>query len=73
MVREVIKPDNRHLIIDIPDSYVGREIEVIISPLDKKVNQTNKSESITESLFGILKGKNIKEDDYKRYLEDKYL
>ena len=29
--------------------------------------------SITETLSGKLKGKNIKVDDYKKYLEEKYL
>ena len=35
-------------------------------------NSSNNA-SITEELSGKLKGKNIKVDDYKKYLEEKYL
>ena len=35
-------------------------------------NSSNNA-SITETLSGKLKGKNIKVDDYKKYLEEKYL
>ncbi len=35
-------------------------------------NSSNKA-SITEELSGKLKGKDIKADDYKKYLEKKYL
>ena len=35
--------------------------------------QSSQSASITEQLAGRLKGKDIKIDDYKNYLEEKYL
>jgi len=38
-------------------------------------NKTNHKEnaSISTSLYGILENSNIKDDDYKNYLESKYL
>jgi len=34
----------------------------------------NKEEkSLSDELYGVLEGTNIDEDDYKRYLEEKYL
>jgi hypothetical protein len=38
-------------------------------------NQTNHKDkaTISTSLYGVLEKSNIKEDDYKKYLESKYL
>jgi len=78
MLREVIKPQNNNFTINIPNSYINREIEFIMFPLDNeeitKIEDTPKSsKNITNSLFGSLKDSNINKSDYKDYLETKYL
>jgi len=78
MIREIIKPQQTKIIINIPENYINKEIEFIMFPLqkDKKFHNDNISQpqsNITNSLFGALKNININENDYKKYLEDKYL
>jgi len=69
MIREIIKPKDTHLIINIPKEYIGQEVEYIIFPLhkvskDKKVEKEDK----IDSLGGIL---NKYANPSKMELEDK--
>ena len=38
MIREIIKPQQNQIILNIPDSYIDKEIELIIFPLQKNDN-----------------------------------
>ena len=78
MLRKIIRPQHSSFSINIPNSYINREIEFIMFPLDNeeitKIEDTPKSsKNITDSLFGSLKDSNINKSDYKDYLETKYL
>jgi len=78
MLREVIRPQHNNFTINIPSSYIDREIEFIMFPLDNKEitkieNTPKATKNITNSLFGALKNNNIKQSDYKEYLKNKYL
>ncbi len=78
MIREIIKLQYSSFIIDIPNDYINREVEFIMFPLDSeelnKIENTTKSnKNIINSLFGALKDSDITINDYKDYLEDKYL
>ena len=44
MIREILKPKDTKLTIDIPESYIGKEVEFIIFPLNEQqeINTTNK-------------------------------
>lgn len=42
MIREIIKPKERHITINIPKSYIGKEIEYIVFPLEKENNISQK-------------------------------
>ena len=33
MIREIVKPKNSNLVINIPDEYIGQEVEYIVFPL----------------------------------------
>jgi hypothetical protein len=72
MLREVIRPQHNNFTINIPNSYINREVEFIMFPLDNE-DTPKSSEHITDSLFGALKNSNINQNDYKDYLENKYL
>lgn len=68
MIREVIKPQFTSLTIEIPSSYIDRDLELIIFPLDEQDEMKKKSERIhKESLRGVFESY-AKED--KRALED---
>jgi len=78
MIREVIRPQQNSFTINIPNSYIDKEVEFIMFPLDftdkQEIETKNISkQNLTNSLFGALKGSNITQKDYKDYLEAKYL
>ncbi len=54
MIREIIRPQNINLTINIPTSYINRDIEFIMFPLSEQevildIKQTNK-----KSLRGVF-------------------
>ena len=68
MLREVIRPQDNNFTINIPNSYIGREVEFIMFPLDEKEEiQEMKKEDIS-ILAGSL---NKYADSSKINLEDK--
>ena len=68
MIRKVIKPQYTNLTINIPTSYIDKEIELIIFPLEEN-EQTNdtKKKQLKKSLRGVF---NQYADSTKTALED---
>jgi hypothetical protein len=59
-------------------AQTGKSVSRIVADLFEiiKNDRLNKEDSLTptvKSLKGILKGKQLDEKDYKKYLEEKYL
>ena len=68
MIRKVIKPQYTNITINIPTSYIDKDVELIMFPLDeKKVIQNTKKKRIKKSLRGIF---NQYADSSKTALED---
>ena len=54
MIREVIRPQYTNFTINIPTSYIDREVEFIMFPLDEReVTKDNKQEN-KKSLRGVF-------------------
>ena len=68
MIREIVKPKNNNLIINIPNEYIGKEIEYIVFPLHENSKNEQNIEMDIDSIGGIL---NKYADPSKRELEDK--
>jgi hypothetical protein len=65
MIRELIRPQDEKLIINIPKEYIDKEVEVLVFPIpqyDDKPNQTNVSANLEafRSLMKKAKQSNIK-------------
>jgi len=59
-------------------AQTGKSVSRIVADLFEiiKMRKLNKEETLTptiRSLKGILKGKQVDEKDYKKYLDEKYL
>jgi len=67
MIREIVRPKNKNITINIPDDYVGQEIEYIVFPISKSSTKKVKNNDSIESLGGIL---NKYADPSKIELED---
>ena len=65
MIREIIIPRQREITLKIPDDYIDREVELIVTPID---NKSNDKMIKKKSLKGIF---NKYADSSKIDLEDK--
>ena len=54
MIREVIRPQYTNFTINIPKSYINREIEFIMFPLDEKEKVQEVKKQDTSILGGSL-------------------
>ena len=68
MIREVIRPQYTNFTINIPTSYIDREVEFIMFPLDEKEIIQDIKQKKKKSLRGIF---NQYADSSKISLEDK--
>jgi len=54
MIREIIKPENTNLTINIPEDYVGKRVEYIIFPLENETKDEDNNIKSISSLKGAL-------------------
>ncbi len=54
MIREVIRPQHTNFTINIPISYIDREVEFIMFPLDEKEITQDVKENKRKSLRGVF-------------------
>ena len=52
MIREIVKPKDNNLVINIPDEYIGQEIEYIVFP----VHTANIKEKVTDKDIDSVAG-----------------
>jgi hypothetical protein len=68
MLREVIRPQHNNITINIPNSYLNREVEFIMFPLDEKEEIKEAKQQDISILGGSL---NKYADHSKMDLENK--
>jgi len=78
MIREIIKPQQNQIILNIPDDYVNKEVEFIIFPLEEKKEYKIKNKKNILSLAGSL-GKyanpdkiNLENKAWEMHIMEKY-
>jgi putative transposon-encoded protein len=54
MFKTLVTPENNDLHLSIPDSYIGKEIEVLIYAKDEVVAYKSKQEMTMADFSGIL-------------------
>ncbi len=54
MIRKVIRPQYTNITIDIPTSYIDREVEFIIFPLDEQEITQKTQQEKKKSLRGVF-------------------
>ncbi len=65
MIREIIKPTDKNVNIQIPDEYINREIEFIMFPISEISTQKKKDKKSLKGSFSKYA------DSAKRVLENK--
>jgi hypothetical protein len=69
MVRTIIKPKNQDISIHVPENYVGRELEVLLYPVDEITEQQPNMKSIS-SLRGSLRLTEEEQADLRNHLDE---
>ena len=54
MIREIIIPREREIILKIPEDYINREVELIVFPIDEQKKVTKNNRQNISSLAGSL-------------------
>ena len=54
MIREIIRPQQNQIILDIPEDYINKEVELIVFPLEEKEKDKIKNKENISSLAGSL-------------------
>ena len=54
MIRTVIKPDKKYIKLDIPEAYIGKEIEITYLLLNELNNETSKPKKTMKDFWGKL-------------------
>ena len=64
MIRTIIKPDTQSINLSIPVEYIGKEVEILIFPVDSLVN-------ITESINDADEQHNRRQEAFKNFIKYK--
>lgn len=67
MVRTTITADKKRISIDVPDAYIGKQVEVFVYAIDE-ISETKKPKQKASDFRGKL---NLTDDQYQEF--QKYL
>jgi len=80
MIREIVRPKDRSITIDIPEDYVGRRVEYIIFPLEG--DELTSYEKMTAKSISSLRGAlqkyadpskiDLEDRSWELYIQKKY-
>lgn len=60
MIKTIVTPKNNRLYLEIPNKYIGREIEVLLYAKDEIIEEKAKSKKTIADFSGVLS-----ESDYQ--------
>jgi len=70
MVRTVITPEKQDVSIHIPESYIGRQIEVLLYAVDELNDQDDVKKKKPSDFRGTLKLTDEQYTDFQTHLKD---
>jgi hypothetical protein len=68
MIRTIFTPNNKQIVLPIPEKYVGTELEIIIFPIKDASPASGVHQKVP--VFGCAKGKFKMSDDFDDPLEE---
>jgi len=78
MIRELIRPQYTSFSVSIPTSYIDRDIELIMFPIDEENSFENHEITSNKSLRGVFSSyannslMSLEDDAWKKHILDKY-
>ena len=70
MIRKTITPDKQTVSIDVPENYVGKQIEVLVYATDELEEQKAVLKKNTSKLRGALKLSDNQYKDFQQFVND---
>ena len=68
MIRKIITPDKQSVSIEVPETYVGKQIEVLIYAMDELEEQKAVQKKHTTKLRGALKLSDDQYADFQQFV-----
>jgi len=68
MVRTTVKPQKQDISIHVPADYVGRELEVLLYPVDE-ITEERPAKKLLSSLRGALHLTEVEKTDLQNHLD----
>ncbi len=62
MIKEIVKPKNDKLIIDLPKDYIGQNLEVLVFKYDENIKDDYDKDKLLEEFENITKNISSIED-----------
>ena len=75
MIREIIKPQQNQIILNIPDDYVNKEVEFIVFPLEEKKEYKTKKKKSLKGVFNKyadISKISLEENAWQNYIVNKF-
>jgi hypothetical protein len=75
MIRLIIKPTKKKYLIELPEEYMNKEVEVIVFPLqsyDNKGKIKNDIGQLMKKTMGILAKRNIDPLQWQKEIRNEY-
>lgn len=69
VVRTIVTPDKNSISINVPDSYIGKRIEVLVYATDELV-ESNTPANDVKDYRGALKLSEKQYNDFQQYVKD---
>ncbi len=70
MLREIVVPDSSKIVLPIPKSYINRKIEILIFPLESKIQKktVKRKAGSAKGLFTINDDFDAPIENFKEYM-----
>ena len=75
MIRLIIKPTKKKYLIELPEEYMNKEVEVIVFPVqsfDDKGKRKNDIGQLMKKTLGILAERNIDPLQWQKEIRNEY-
>ncbi|MFN2267382.1 MAG: hypothetical protein ABR533_03840 [Desulfonatronovibrio sp.] len=72
MIREIIKPQNNTYLLNIPEEYIDKEIEILLLPISIEEAKVQHHSNIIRRTSGILSAKEVDPVGWQRQVRKEW-
>ncbi|RQD66819.1 MAG: hypothetical protein D5R98_01435 [Desulfonatronovibrio sp. MSAO_Bac4] len=72
MIREIIKPQNNTYLLNIPEEYINKEVEILLLPVNTEEARIDHLKNIIRKTSGILSANEVDPVSWQRQLRKEW-